>query len=405
MKKILSVLMVLAMLMTGVAMADEKVTLSMWIWDDAQAPAMQAMIDAYEAKNPNVEVELTSVAGVTEYNTKMRAVFGSPSAPSVFWMNFNLGREYIPMNVVADLTDAGIDFTTLSAGITNAYVVDGKTYGVAKDTDSFAVYYNKALFDAAKVEYPVDTWTIDEFLATAKALTAGDIMGYGNSTSDRVMYAFLKANGGEIYEETEDGPVAAVNSEANIATLQKLMDAMAAGYMYNGAQMAETAPNSAFTSGKCAMVIDGSWMISQFADALGENLGVVEMPSGSVSKGSANHGIAFATTNANPHMEETIDFLKFLATDEAQALQAEVVIPASLKAIETWAEVYPNVNTTAFMNAISDYGFPIPLASVNPTQARTAIQEQVGYIMNGEYADAAAALEAMEEAINYALED
>ena len=253
--------------------------------------------------------------------------------------------------------------------------------------------------------YPVDAWTIDEFLATAKALTSGDIMGYGNSTSDRVMYAFLKGNGGEIYEETEDGPVAAVNSEANIATLQKLMDAMNAGYMYTGAQMAETAPNSAFTSGKCAMVIDGSWMISQFAEALGENLGVVEMPSGSVSKGSANHGIAFATTTANPNLEETIDFLKFLATDEAQALQAEVVIPASLKAIATWAEVYPNVNTQAFMNAISDYGFPIPLASVNPTQARSAIQEQVGYIMNGEYADAAAALEAMEEAINYALED
>ncbi|MGN1367328.1 MAG: ABC transporter substrate-binding protein, partial [Aristaeellaceae bacterium] len=151
MKKLLSVLVILALLTTGVALADEKVTLSMWIWDDAQAPAMQAMIDTYESTHPNVKIELTSVAGVTEYNTKMQAVFGSASAPSVFWMNFNLGKEYIPMGVVQDLTDTGIDFSGLSEGITNAYNVDGRIYGVAKDTDSYAVYYNKALFDAAGV--------------------------------------------------------------------------------------------------------------------------------------------------------------------------------------------------------------------------------------------------------------
>lgn len=403
MKKILSVLMVLAMLMTGVAMADEKVTLSMWIWDDAQAPAMQAMIDAYEAKNPNVEIELTSVAGVTEYNTKMQAVFGSEAAPSVFWMNFNLGREYIPMGVVQDLTDTGIDFSTLSAGITNAYVVDGKTYGVAKDTDSYAVYYNKALFDAAKVEYPVDAWTIDDFLATAGKLTSEGVVGYTNSTSDRVLYAFLLGNGGAIY--SEDGTECVVNSETNVATLQKLMDSMAAGHMYNGQQLAETSDTVAFTSGIAAMTINGSWMISQYSEALGDNLGIVEMPSGSVSKGSANHGIAYATTTKNPHMEETIDFLKYLATDEAQVLQAEVVIPASVKAGADWANVYPNVNTSAFLNAIADYGFPIPLASVNPTVARTAIQEEVGYILNGNYADAQEALDAMYDAVTFALEE
>ncbi|MGN1370357.1 MAG: extracellular solute-binding protein, partial [Aristaeellaceae bacterium] len=160
-----------------------------------------------------------------------------------------------------------------------------------------------------------------------------------------------------------------------------------------------------FTSGIAAMTINGSWMISQYSEALGNNLGIVEMPTGSVSKSSANHGIAYATTTANPHMEETIDFLKYLATDEAQVLQCEVVIPASVKAGADWAKVYPNVNVSAFLNAIATYGKPIPLAAQNATPARTAIQEYVGYINYGEYATAQEALDAMAEAVNDALAD
>lgn len=403
MKKILSVLMILSLLMVGTALASEKVTLSMWIWDDAQAPAMQAMIDAFESTHPGVEVELTSVAGVTEYNTKMQAVFGSASAPSVFWMNFNLAKEYIPMGFVQDLTDAGIDFSGLSEGITNAYKVDGRIYGVAKDTDSFAVYYNKALFDAAGVAYPSDDWTFDDFCAACEKLTGENVIGYTNSNSDRVLYAFLQSNGGSIY--SEDGTECVINSDVNVATVQKLMDLMKNGYMYTGAQLAETSDNAAFTSGIAAMTINGSWMISQFSEALGTNLGIVEMPTGSVKKASANHGIAYATTIANPHMEETIEFLKYLATDEAQVLQCEVVIPASVKAGADWAKVYPNVNVSAFLNAIADYGTPIPLAAQNATPARTTIQEYVGYINYCEYETAQEALDAMAEAVNDALAD
>ena len=73
MKKVLAFVLALAMMLTmAVTVASaEDVTLTMWIWDDAQAPAMQAMIDGFTAQNPGIKVELTSVAGVTDYNTKM----------------------------------------------------------------------------------------------------------------------------------------------------------------------------------------------------------------------------------------------------------------------------------------------------------------------------------------------
>ena len=64
-------------------------------------------------------------------------------------------------------------------------------------------------------------------------------------------------------------------------------------------------------------------------------------------------------------MEETVDFLKYLATYDAQVKQIEVVIPANLTCASAWESVYPNVNVGAFMNALS-YGRSY-LSTVNAT--------------------------------------
>jgi len=98
-----------------------------------------------------------------------------------------------------------------------------------------------------------------------------------------------------------------------------------------------------------------------------------------------------------------VDFLTYLATYEAQVKQIEVVIPANLTCANDWANVYPNVNVGAFMNALG-YGRGY-LSSVNATLARTAYQEVLANLRNGEYADAAAFAAAAEEAVNAALEE
>ena len=403
MKKFLGMILVLAMILgcMSFAAADDTVTLRFWMWDDAQEPAIQAMIDEYVSTHPNVKIEISCQADVSGLNQKIQATIGTTDAPEIFFMNYNLAAEYIPLGIVADLTDYNIDQSELAAGIVGAYTVNGRVYAVAKDTDSYAVFYNKALFDAAGVAYPSDDWTIDDFCETAKALTSDGVMGYTNSGSDRAYYNFVYSNGGEIY--SEDGTKCAINSEAAIEVTQKLMDLQAAGYMYTGAQLAETSDTVAFTSGLAAMTINGSWMISQYAGALGDNLGIVELPSGAAGKFSSNHGIGYATTTSNQHMAETVDFLAYLATYEAQVKQIEVVIPANLTCANDWANVYPNVNVGAFMNALG-YGRGY-LASVNATLARTAYQEALASLRNGEFADAAEFVAAAEEKVNEALEE
>ena len=54
-----------------------------------------------------------------------------------------------------------------------AYEIDGKTYGVPYRQDSWVLYYNKDLFDKAKVAYPDGSWTWDDYAKAAKDLTTG----------------------------------------------------------------------------------------------------------------------------------------------------------------------------------------------------------------------------------------
>ena len=63
----------------------------------------------------------------------------------------------------------------LPDGISGAgsYEVDGTAYAVPYRNDSWVLYYNKALFDAAGVDYPDGSWTWDDYNDAAAELTEG----------------------------------------------------------------------------------------------------------------------------------------------------------------------------------------------------------------------------------------
>ena len=56
-----------------------------------------------------------------------------------------------------------------------AFKNEGKTVGYSTANEVLALWYNKAMFDAAGLPYPPatleDAWTWDEFVAVAKQLT------------------------------------------------------------------------------------------------------------------------------------------------------------------------------------------------------------------------------------------
>ncbi|MCI9479321.1 MAG: extracellular solute-binding protein, partial [Lachnospiraceae bacterium] len=138
MKKLLAALLVVV-LAFGLAAcgkaSDGKTHLTFQIWDVNQRDGMQAVCDAYTAKNPDVVIEV-QVTSWSEYWTKLEAAAISNQMPDVFWMHTNEILKYADYGMIADLTDLYNDedpdyyknhFSEIS--LANIQGSDGRYYG------------------------------------------------------------------------------------------------------------------------------------------------------------------------------------------------------------------------------------------------------------------------------------
>ena len=125
--------------LSGCGATDGKTHLKFQIWDVAQRDSMQAICDAYTAKNPDVVIEV-QVTSWNEYWTKLEAAAESNTMPDIFWMHTNQILYYSDFGMLADVTDLYADedpnyyqnhFSEISIG--NASGSDGRMYGVPKD--------------------------------------------------------------------------------------------------------------------------------------------------------------------------------------------------------------------------------------------------------------------------------
>lgn len=178
------------------------------------------MAEAYNKEHPNVHVT-TQLTTWSEYWTKLEASATGGSAPDIITMNVLHVEEYADAGILLDLTDAEKESDlkvneNFPAPLVDGYTVDGKLYGIPKDFDTNAVFYNKEIFDKAGVEYPSDNMTFEDFKAKCEelknaGLPEGTYPTAVNRNSGQTTYdASVFANGGYFLSEgneNQDGMI------------------------------------------------------------------------------------------------------------------------------------------------------------------------------------------------------
>ncbi|MGV8978376.1 MAG: extracellular solute-binding protein [Cellulomonas sp.] len=151
--------------------AAEPVQLTLSGWSVATTPEFKTLADAFHAKNPNVTVTLKEY-DATNYNTLITADLAAGVGPDIITQK---EVKYVPVfqagNQLMDVTDLQGKVDPTISGM-KSYQVDGKQYALPYRNDSWVLFYDKDLFDKAKIAYPDGTWTWDTYVSTAKALTA-----------------------------------------------------------------------------------------------------------------------------------------------------------------------------------------------------------------------------------------
>jgi len=166
--------------------AQGKVKITMSTWAGAgESAELQKILDKINAANNDFEIIHTPIP--SDYYTQIKTQIAGNTVADLLWIdqdNMSMASEGVFLPIDQCVASAA----PKSAGDTKDYYPDilgtamqgGKLYGLPWIAQPVVVYYNKALFDAAKLPYPKAGWTWDDFYATAKALTK-DTTGDGKT--------------------------------------------------------------------------------------------------------------------------------------------------------------------------------------------------------------------------------
>ena len=362
MKKIprmIAAALMLALLLStaGCGSADGKKHLTFQIWDVNQRDGMQAMCDAYTAKNPDVTIEV-QVTNWGEYWTKLEAAAESNTMPDIYWMHTDQILYYADFGILADLTDLYAEedssyyqnhFSDISIG--NASGTDGRIYGIPKDKDNVVLVYNKEMFDAAGVAYPTEDWTWDDMAdASQKIYDATGKYGYMAYNDEQLGYwNFVYQNGGYILDP-DTNLHAGYTQPATVEAIKYYVSIQQNDWCPDQNYFAETSPQTTFFSEGGAMFLEGNWNlwndVTSFPNMQGKwdiaRLPKCPDPASGDGRGSISNGLCYSTAARGKNLELVKDVLRFFGSEEGQRIQGEsgAAIPAYLGLEDTWSKSF-----------------------------------------------------------------
>lgn len=401
MKKVLC-LVLTAMLLLAASAASAATQLEMLCWMGEQQEGIDAMVDAFNASQKDIELTV-SYMSKSAYFEKLNIGLPAGSAPDIIALNVPSDIDYSKRGFLLDISDlfesGAIDLSRYPKHTIDAHTIDGVLHGVPRDYDSIAVYYNKAIFDAAGEPYPTGDWTWEEFVEVAKRITRADEGIYGTcvaSYPNSVVYDMVYSNGGKAFDENG---LCVLNSAEAKDALKKLSDVILVDHASPTIEeQAEMSSGNRFLNGMVGMLFNGSWSMASYAEALGDDLGVCALPAMGEKPASISHSLIWAIPACSQNIEAAKTALTYLASYESQAMTAETVIPAYEGTDVLWVENYAQYGAKVFTDMVSEgYAVSLPYSMKASEETYSMIKSGFADVLATGDADL---LDGLTEAVN-----
>jgi ABC-type glycerol-3-phosphate transport system substrate-binding protein len=287
------------------------------------------IIEKWQARHPEIIVRLehTPYRG---YVDKLLTRIAGRSAPDIICTEVDLFVTFQTKGVLLDLNpyakaDADLSLGDFYPEIMSRFTVDGKLYAIPRDTAPFAcVYYNKRLFDEAKVPYPTDDWTLDDLLEKAKALTKTDSDG---RVTQYGFYAwawqnFIYSFGGGLVDNVKDPTRCTLDSKEALEGLQFYSD-LINKYKVQPSLTAMTnlamGVQGMFMTGRLAMFSSGIWETPGLRKITDFEWDVAMFPKGpGGTRGFGTGGSGYCILKGTKHPKEAFEVVKALTGKDAE---------------------------------------------------------------------------------------
>ncbi|MDR1618477.1 MAG: extracellular solute-binding protein [Treponema sp.] len=298
---------------------------------NGQGLVEQIIFDAYMKANPHINITVEALED-EGYKTKFKAYSAGNSMPDLVstWGQPGFIDEVIDAGLLAELNQADYANYGFLTGSLGGWTKNGKLYGLARNTDVMAFYYNDKLFRDNGWSVPK---TYDELVALGKAIRAKGLIPVAMDGQDKwPLYIFLtdiytKLIGADVHNQQVNAVNTNWNAQVFLDGAVLLQNTAKGGLFQNGFESSDygTAMNM-FTSGQAAMFYMGSWEMSManntdFSPEFRENLRAFTMPVIAGGKGKATdicawNGGGYAVSARSPVKDEAVKLLNYMFLPE-----------------------------------------------------------------------------------------
>lgn len=294
-----------------------------------------ALARAFEAKHPNVRINVEPVAGMG-YDIKLIMQSAAGTLPDVVFLADSLVPTFTKYRVVRDLREFIKDDPTFPLNdiypqmLRTGMDKEGRIFQLPRELGVVVIFYNRTLFRRAGLPDPSPSWTRKDFLRMAKKLTLRDEKGrvtqygfWGGYAWCGIYAPWVASEGGRVV--TADGTRAAFSSPESLKGLRDLVELVTVQKVAMPPNRSITIPGvDPFAAGKIAMQPQVFPQVPSYRATMKNfDWDVQVMPAGSVKRvtnmGAAGYGMS---TNTK-HPREAWEFLKFIVSSEGQRVLAE----------------------------------------------------------------------------------
>ncbi len=295
------------------------------------------IIPQFEKENPGIKVVSTYVL-YADLLPKFIATSAAGDPPDVLrsdiaWVA-QLADQGLAVNVGKLKGFAAIKAESLPGPLATTEV-DGKYWAFVCDTNTQALFWNKALFAAAGLSGPPTT--MNQLVADAKLLTVPSKQQYGlgvDSTQIWNMSPFIWSMGGSFTNAnytTATGYMDSAATQSAVTTLVDLLNAGDIGSDFLGGA-SSVSGETGFPKGEYAMYLDGPWAVPTYVADNFSDYGIAPIPAGSAGSISVTGGEDNVVASQGHHKADAEKFAEFL---DGPFAQGEMARQGDMSAITT----------------------------------------------------------------------
>ncbi|MDR6868121.1 ABC-type glycerol-3-phosphate transport system substrate-binding protein [Microbacterium resistens] len=312
----------------------------------AAIQATKEIVDAWNKDHPDVTVEIVQ-APTDSLDDKLTTQFAGGVAPDIIHYEVLGIVPFARDGYLADLTGL-LDKKTMDdidPGVLESVTVDGQIIGAPTELQTYVVFANKKLLDAAGVAVPTgDSMSWDELATIAKATTTGDVHGITwGLKSPTAAFMSLGMGFGSTYFTGEGDAMKVAVKDADLEVPNRVKAMIQEGSVDPiGVTQSGSDVLATFYAGKAAMTVQGSYQVANIATDAPADMDWVVLPPLAGSKGAvqAANPQTLSINVDSPHQKQAAAFLDyFMQTDNLVKMNiADGLIPTTVSAREALAK-------------------------------------------------------------------